>query len=196
MTKFERTLTLNTAKATAFGSIYTDVKALRDPEGVVHLQGLLKPVSVTTNQLLFTLPVDCRPDKLAILQAFSKIGTVRLDANPDGNVFFVEEAGRTLNDFLSLDGVSFTNKANAVSPEQAAKYVADNFLVESVSYMGETTDYKTGMVNVVIRKDIDTTISESTLVNLFTGAFTRKDKYGATISTGTIPANYGGGGLG
>jgi hypothetical protein len=196
MTKFARTIALNTTKAKPFGTIYNDIKALRDPEGVVHLQGLIAPQSVASHQLLFTLPVDCRPEKLAIISALSKIGMIRLDVGSDGNVYYVDDAARTLYDFLSLDGISFMNNPNAVSPEQAEQFVRDNFLVESVSHMGGISDYQNGMIDVIIRRDSDTTVSETTSVNLSTGAYTRKDKYNITISTGTIPANYGGGGLG
>jgi hypothetical protein len=94
-----------------YGQGFTTAAFYRDPLGVVHVKGLVRPRSDTNCHTVFTLPAGYRPAQQEIHPGVSYESnqtnpdymSARIDVTPAGAVV-VQHFGR---DYVSLDGVTF-----------------------------------------------------------------------------------------
>jgi hypothetical protein len=88
-----------------YGNGYSTIAMYKDPEGVVHLRGLIKDGLNEQNTTIVTLPSGYRPVLgHQIFQVINGVDTFgRIDVESDGDVIF---RGIT-NTFISLDQISF-----------------------------------------------------------------------------------------
>lgn len=84
---------------------YSTIAMYKDPEGIVHLRGLIKDGLNVQNTVIVTLPTGYRPALgHQIFQVINGVNTFgRIDVESDGDVVF---RGIT-NTFISLDQISF-----------------------------------------------------------------------------------------
>jgi len=68
-----------------FGSGFAGAQYYKDPNGVVHIQGLVKSGSAG-NATIFTLPAGYRPQERLMFATYVMTGVARLDINSDGTV--------------------------------------------------------------------------------------------------------------
>ncbi|MBL7723604.1 MAG: hypothetical protein JNK27_05620 [Chitinophagaceae bacterium] len=89
-----------------YGLGFADAKYYKDKEGVVHLKGLIKNGTITSNTILFTLPAGYRPSTSGqlIFSVDNATGIGRVDVKANGDVVVVTA---TTNAFLNLTGISF-----------------------------------------------------------------------------------------
>jgi hypothetical protein len=88
-----------------FGSPYNDAGFYKDPQGRVHLKGLIK--LGTVGSAAFTLPVGYRPDNSLILSTISNSSTGRINLTSGGAVIPVSPSNNT---WVALDGLSFRSE--------------------------------------------------------------------------------------
>jgi hypothetical protein len=97
---------------------YDDVTFYKDPDGFVHLEGVIKNTSGSAyNTLMFTLPVGYRPDYIVRIPIIANGGTLIsklwvMEIQPDGDVVAATAnnpgSGTTLvKNYLSFEGVKF-----------------------------------------------------------------------------------------
>ena len=100
---------------TNYGGIYTPARYTKYPDGLVCLQGLIVPTTVTNGTVLFTLPastINYRPAKRLVFSAadsgtagYAGQETARIDVLANGNV--VIQNNVTSGTWLSLAGICF-----------------------------------------------------------------------------------------
>lgn len=103
---------------TNFGGAYENAAFYMDPDGIVHLKGLIKfpTASGAKSITAFTLPDPYRPEYRvrAVMVAASTVATAGFwmtDIFPDGKVQFVGAGnGNDIGRYCSLSGVSFMAK--------------------------------------------------------------------------------------
>ncbi len=80
----------------------------------VYLQGLLRKKAgfVENTDVLATLPVGCRPDSRIMVFGQQGNASVRLNIEPDGEIWVVEGAltGANASTWISVSGISFSTK--------------------------------------------------------------------------------------
>jgi type II secretory pathway pseudopilin PulG len=97
---------------TNYGGAYATAKYSKTSDGLVVLQGLIVPTTVTQNTVLFTLPAGYRPAKQMLFGvADSGAGTyagqevARIDVETNGQVSIIFNV--TSGTWLSLEGINF-----------------------------------------------------------------------------------------
>lgn len=86
-------------------SLYNGAGYYKDNFGIVHLRGLIKGGTTSTN--IFVLPAGYRPLKRLVMSTLSNSTTdvaSRLDVFADGSV---QALGGSGNTYLTLEGISF-----------------------------------------------------------------------------------------
>lgn len=88
-----------------YGSGYATVAVYKDPQGVVHLRGLIKDGTNTQNTMILNLPTGYRPTygHLTFSVVNGDNNTGRVDVRSNGDVIFYG----TTNMFLSLNEITF-----------------------------------------------------------------------------------------
>jgi hypothetical protein len=89
---------------TTFGSPYGAAKATATEQGLICLEGMIKPGTTTAGTTLFTLPADMRPTTQKIIPCSSESAVCQIEVFANGNV---QLRTGTPASFLSLDGATF-----------------------------------------------------------------------------------------
>lgn len=89
---------------TAFGAPYATPKATAGDDGIISLNGMIRPGTTTANTVLFVLPADMRPTKQHIVPAISDAGICQVEIFANGNVTL---RSGTPGSYLSLSGICF-----------------------------------------------------------------------------------------
>lgn len=84
-----------------YGASFTPPGYYKDPDGVVHLRGLIK--DGTVGLVAFTLPPGYRPSGTLIFSSITSTGAGRLDVLATGDV--VPQSGG--NGYFTLSGMDF-----------------------------------------------------------------------------------------
>lgn len=107
-------------------SVHASAAFYKDQLGVVHLKGLVRNPSPTTENLVFRLPEPYRPERVRVFGTVGGVGVAggsatlsiaagRVDVRPEGEVVFESDcsSGGTPDcsangsDYVSLDGITF-----------------------------------------------------------------------------------------
>lgn len=94
-----------------YGSGWALASYMKDPFGIVHLQGLVK--SGTSGTAIFTLPTGYRPEYTQILPTFTDTGIGQIRIGADGIVTHTN--GGT--GYISLSGMSFISATSPLNDE-------------------------------------------------------------------------------
>lgn len=86
-----------------YDATYNQCAYLRDPNGFVHLRGLVKTGTVGVATPIFTLPAGYRPQYIELFSTISNAALGRVDVLTDGKV--AVNVGN--NTWVSLDGLTF-----------------------------------------------------------------------------------------
>jgi hypothetical protein len=98
------------------GGAFLSPAVYKDPEGRVHLRGLIGPydpvyIQHTIGTYLFLLPSDCRPNRQIIVPVRGNTGSCRMDITATGYGFIQEAPAYGWQSFVCLDGISFDTRA-------------------------------------------------------------------------------------
>ena len=107
-------LTLDPTTWVSSGQAYAQPMAKKNREGLVMLQGLIKPVVIvtagSTNNKICVLPTKWRPSCTVTFSTFCSVSSAsycRVNIDKDGNISYSEGPTIPVGHSVSLDGISF-----------------------------------------------------------------------------------------